>query len=179
MSGTNEQVQLVEPTPELLAQMLSATRNTPIEELAVVPRGTKIPDGAHFRTENGLHAYKVPKDDFDMAAAFAQAGAVDGIKSYTKAQRQNALEWANRCLAAKGNDQKIYLIFPVSKDKQSVALAMYTRGLWAVKKALTAANTAGFANRFSQTTAKPAAAPKVDPLSELEPTAPADGDLDV
>jgi hypothetical protein len=160
----NAQVTLVEPTPELLNAMLSCTRETPVAELPLVPRGTKIPDGARFRTENGLRAYKVPQSDFRMAASFAQAGGVDGLKAYTKVQRANALEWANRCLADKGEDGKIYLIFPVSSGKQGAALGMYTRGLWSLKKALTAATTADFRNVFS---GKPATPAKADPLSEL------------
>ena len=170
------QVALVEPSAELLTAMLGATRETAAEDLPLVPRGTKIPDGARFRTENGLRAYKVPQADFQMAASFAQAGGVDGLKSYSKTQLANALEWANRCLADKGTDGKIYLIFPVSQPKQSMALGMYTRGLWAVKKAATAAQTASFRSFFN---GKPAAtaAPVADPLSEIEGTA--DGDADI
>lgn len=167
MSEQKTQVQLVEPSQELMTAMLSATRETPVDQLPLVPRGTKIPDGARFRTEQGLRAYKVPADDFRMAAAFAQAGGVDGLKQYNRAQRANALEWANRCLADKGVDGKIYLIFPVSAAKQATALGMYTRGLWAVKKALTAAATADFRNAFSGKTVA-AKAPAADPLSEIE-----------
>lgn len=105
-------------------------------EMSVVEPGTMIPDGTHFISPNGVHCYKLPKATFDQALAFGSKAGCTSVAEFSDEKLAKALAWAKARLEEK-TDQ-IYIILPVSKDKQHVALGMYSKALWAFRKAIEA-----------------------------------------
>lgn len=105
-------------------------------EMTVVEPGTQIPDGTHFISTNGVHCYKLPKATFDQALAFGSRQGLASVAQYSDEKLTKALAWALARLDEK--TEQIYMIMPVSKAKQHVALGMYRKALWAFRKAVEA-----------------------------------------
>lgn len=108
-------------------------------EMAVITPGQHIQDGTHFISPNGVHCYKLPKKTFDQVLAFGSNAGLASIASYDDDKLARALAWTRDRLDDKGTDaDRIYLILPVSKEKQRESLGMYMRNLWAFRKEIQA-----------------------------------------
>lgn len=101
-----------------------------------VKKGELIPDGVHFRSENGVHCYKLPRATFDQVLSFGAPENLANVKAYSTEKLARAAAWVAERIAEKTDD--VYLILPVSKAKQKDTLGWYLKRARAFQAAIKA-----------------------------------------
>lgn len=146
--------------------------------ITTLPPKSRIVDGQHYLSVNDRHCFMLPREDYDRAVKYANEQVVaEATKAWTVEQLKAAITWARHRIADKNNNQDMYLVMPVSREKKNDALGMYMTALWALRKGCEAELGRRDGDFFVTATAKPTSAPAAelapnpaaasDPLSAL------------